>query len=39
MRELLSLRMPMVKVIGKPCDRKGHARIDEEGLETELRCG
>ena len=30
-----SPRMLTVKVIGKPCDRKGHARIDEEKLETE----
>ena len=39
MHELLGLRMLTVKVIGKPCDRKGHAQIDEEGLETELRRG
>jgi hypothetical protein len=36
---VLNPRMPTVKVIGKPCDRKGHARIDEERLETESRYG
>ena len=26
-----------VKDLGKPCDQEGHARIDERGLETEVR--
>ena len=28
-----------VKDLGKPCDRKGRARIDERGLETEYGLG
>ena len=33
-RSIRAERKPSVKGVGEPGDRKGHARIDEEGLET-----